>query len=197
MADLLQKGPRYTDFFIANPTTDDFTYIAELLKYGLSANASVRNLTSLDDQAYIAIAKQCYQLATRDYCDTAFMNRECIRARKCPSTIRFVTHSMGGMMVSRYMSESADLCADGHAHDLYQRYLEYTDEELTEDLAHATSTLSLIIADQLGEVNRLFLAKATVSQADNPQLRKAYRDERQNSVDKIILENCPIAGTFI
>ena len=164
---LLTNGPRYTDFFIANPRTGDFTYLAGLLKAGLSAYASVRGLTLFDDKAYIEIAKECYQLATGDYFDAAFMNRECIRGRKCPATIRFVTHSMGGMMVSKYVSEPESMYEGVNGvgkgeHGLYQRYLEYTDAEIEADWKKPTSDY----AKQLGALTNTTGSGLVISEKD-------------------------------
>jgi hypothetical protein len=179
MVSLLQSNLRFSDLFLRNKYST-FAYIVIKIPSD-----------KIDDEALrLELAKEFYQLATGDYFDQEL--KALINGKKCPSKIRFVCHSMGGMMAARYVSESnfypnggspltsinktsiVTLRSDTTIKEpitdkmtgligFYKRNLDYTQTKFLEDLKH-----QLVQEDTLGALlNANFYFEKTINNIYN------------------------------
>jgi hypothetical protein len=156
METLLTMGPRFVDFLLVQTVVDESgKKVPQDSAFEIIMN-KLRNTITGNTQDLLAVAKEFYQLASGNYYDedAKYKNTEgrmvtfgeYMGYAKCPSTFRFITHSMGGMMISRFISEpesefsyTKDLngTITGSAeHGFYQRNLDYTRAKFQEDLAY-------------------------------------------------------------
>lgn len=196
MKALLQFGPRFTDFFISDNTvqltdTERFKYIISKLN-----RTEISGILPFSESEWVQFAKECYELATGNYLPVANNPADvqfqlASRGRKCPSDIRFVTHSMGSMFISRYVSEAENLFTETNGkHGFYQRNQDYTTAKFQYDFEAMKNRL---------DISGIKTALRISDDADNTKLKNALepilREERENTVDKIIIQDAPMAGT--
>jgi hypothetical protein len=139
---LLTLGPHFADFLMVPTELDSqnnlvpkagaFEYLKKVISNKIFIdilNRELGTVISFSPADLEAMAKEFYQLASGNYYDDPELAAS-VGGNKCPSTIRIVTHSMGGMMVSRYVAETENLFNDYEGkkgtHGFYQRNLDYT-----------------------------------------------------------------------
>lgn len=149
-----------------------------------------------------------------------------LAAWECPNTIRFFTHSMGGMFVLRYLAEEApatwsyqDVDDDffsgksdnkiDYVPGYYKRNLDYSyDVDYQQDMntGYHTDIIPTIQVIFNGNVvtPENPVKHATVGQqivtSDNETtiknaLYEVFKKERENGVDKVIIQDGPLSGS--
>lgn len=114
----------------------------------------------------------------------------------CPNMIRFITHSMGGMFILRYLT------APETEAGFYSWYREYTWEEFKSDIQDKTvqnpaeNTPPSYLAFYHEIITELKNQGYNQEQAEQ-RLYEICKEERQNNVDKVILQDGPLSGSEV